>query len=52
MRNPHNNPNRASGTSGESLTTNLASRGATNYAVTDEFEAAVVVDVIMDETHP
>jgi hypothetical protein len=46
------NPNRASGTSADGLTSSQAFKGSTNQIVTDEFEAATVVDIILDENHP
>jgi hypothetical protein len=45
-------PNRAAGTSSDSLVPSTTFKGTTGVAVTHEFEAAVVVDVILDETHP
>lgn len=44
--------NRKAGLTSDGLTINTRLLGQTGAIVKDEFEAAVVVDVIMDETHP
>lgn len=52
MRKRHLNPYRGAGFKTDGLLNTDAFRSRPNTVVTDEFEAATVVDVILDEKHP